>query len=595
MAATDVVNTPTSFYSFNRYPGKAWYSLSPWNGPQVQGVAIQDDYGVTLWWIVYGIWDNLGIEDWEARFTHPDSTYDGIHWHSYVDPVSGLKCIQSSDPHNPANTGTPICSDDPTYGKVNTIIFGYTITFWSQLPIRVNQANLTHNGVEYWTTPWLFSDIAVINPNPASNYPKLIAPNGTLLSDLNKIVGGYTVSPSYVTADGVTPLFFFGGSVAEIPMTLKITSGSTDDGTLSDFYGSQAGPVAVSPVMQSASNNNDYGVGLYTAPPEFSYATSSAFSRTVQLEADFAVPWQSSPAVISIPLQLIRPPLVMIHGMWSNPRDAWGQLFASPTVCANRICETVDWSQYADSPITNGLPHVWATVSEVLNGLRAAGVAVTKVDVIAHSAGAPLTRLYAQQSYYLRVDNFKTGDLHMLLTLGCAHHGTQIADFVTKLLTWADPKVVKATQFVFAMLGKETTNGIIQDLRTVSPTMLSIQPTAALAHAWIGDLPSLNNGILEKALWTLLAGVCSTTSAQNYATCSGIQAGDAELLRSRVFNGQVNDGLVAHDMQAGGVILSAQTTLTNTPHTKETEVVNPVEVAGILDGTSGVVDTGGFQ
>ena len=63
MAATDVVNTPTSFYSFNRYPGKAWYSLSPWNGPQVQGVAIQDDYGVTLWWIVYGIWDNLGIED----------------------------------------------------------------------------------------------------------------------------------------------------------------------------------------------------------------------------------------------------------------------------------------------------------------------------------------------------------------------------------------------------------------------------------------------------------------------------------------------------------------------------------------------------
>ena len=598
MSATDVLNTPTYLYAFRRYPGKNWYSLTPWNGQEMQGVAIFDDYGITVWWIVYGIWNDEGIEDWEVRLTKPDSSFEGLHWHTEMRTVNGVyeKCFISSDPVTHQTQGS-FCKDDPTYGQqtgTNTILFGYTHAFWSDSTIELRTANLTHNGAELWTTPWLLGDLRLLNPNSGISYYSLIDSSGHVTSNLQKISTSSAPTPSYVVADGITPLLFRVGSTVEVPVTLKVTSGATDDGTLSDFYSGQTGPVSISPVMQLAPNNNYYGVGLYTSPSRFASVAMPTLTRAISLEADFAVSWQSWPAVISITLQLIRPPLIGIHGMWSNPEDAWGQLFANPTVCANRICETVNWSRYADSPLTNGIPYVWATVSEMLGGLRMAGVAVTKVDVIAHSAGAPLIRLYTQKSYYRRIDNFNTGDLHMLLTFGGVHHGTQIADFVTQLLASADPKVVKVTQRVFAAFGKKTTNGIIQDLRTASPTMLSIQPTVALAHAWIGDLPSLNNGVLEKTLWTLLAGVCST-SAQTYATCSGVHTWDIELLRSRVFNGQVNDGLVPHDIQAGGLIVSARTIESFTPHTKETQVVNPAGVAGILDNVGGIADTAGFR
>jgi hypothetical protein len=69
----------------------------------------------------------------------------------------------------------------------------------------------------------------------------------------------------------------------------------------------------------------------------------------------------------------------------------------------------------------------------------------------------------------------------------------------------------------------------------------------------------------------------------------------AEGLRSRVFAGQVNDGLVDREMQAGGVSSSAQTALYFTPHTEEVAMMSPAEVAGVLDGIGGLVDAGGFR
>jgi len=597
MSAMDVVNTSTSFYAFRRYPGKAWYSLSPWNGQAMQGVAIIDDYGITVWWIVYGIWNYDGIEDWEVRLTKPDGSFEGLHWHTEMRTVNGVyeKCFISSDPVTHQERGQ-FCKDDSTYGQqtgTNTIIFGYTHTFWSDTKIEVRTANLTHNGTEIWTTPWLLGDLRLLNPNSGFSYYSLIDASGHVTTNLQQISTSSAPTPSYVVADGITPLLFRVGSTVEVPVTLKITSGSTDDGTLSDFYGGQTGPVTISPVMQLAPNNNSYGVGLYTAPPEFSFIASTAFSRTVQLEADFAVPWQGYPAVLSVPFQLLRRPLVMIHGMWSNTKT-WNVLAADPAVCASRICVGVDWHP-ADTPLPNNVEHVSNTTRSLLGGLRQANVAVTQADVIAHSAGTPLFRLYRQSSYGLRADNFFLGDFRKMLTLGGVHHGTLIADFVQQLLTSVDPAVVKLVRLGFAAIGKNTSNGIIGDLRIMSPTMQSIRPTAGLAHTWIGDLPNLANSSSEQLLWRVLTDVCSLRSSQNITQCQGITLNSTELLRNRVFNGQVNDGLVAHDMQSGGVVLSAQTTQANTPHTRETEVANPAEVAGILDGTSGVVDIGGFR
>ncbi|MEK7415507.1 MAG: hypothetical protein AAB263_19555, partial [Planctomycetota bacterium] len=291
--------------------------------------------------------------------------------------------------------------------------------------------------------------------------------------------------------------------------------------------------------------------------------------------------------------QLLRPPLVMIHGMWSDP-DAWDVLAANPAVCASRICVAVDWHP-ADTPLPNNVKYVWNTTRSLLGGLRQANVAVTQADVIAHSAGGPLFRLYRQSIYGLRVDNFLLGDFRKILTIGSPHHGTPIANFVQSLLATTNPKIVNLVKWAFAKSNRNIERGIIADLQTTSSTMTGIQSTPGRAHTWIGDLPSLSVAHDEKDLWNLLAFICSTKDAQNLPTCAGIRTRDAELLRSRVFSGQVNDALVAHDMQAGGLVVSATTTLANTPHTQEPNVVSPAELSGLLDGTSGVLDDTGLH
>lgn len=593
----EVVNTPTSFYSFRRYPVAEGPSSA---GHEIQGVVLIDvDHHVTVWWIVYGIWNNQGMEHWEARLTKSDGTIDGIHWHTEMKTVNGVyqKCFISSEPVTGTVRGE-FCEDDPVYGKsqTNTIVFGLTRTLWFvDTKVEVWNASLTHNGSEIWATPWLLGDLRLLNPNSGSEDFNLVDSDGQLISDLGQISQSRAPAPSYVAADGLTPLLFRVGSTPEVPVTLKVTSHLVEDGTLTDFYRSQPDSVSISPVMQLAPNGNRYGVGLYSAPPEFSSAASSEFSRTVNLQAEFAVPWRSSPVVVLVSFELLRPPLMLIHGMWSDTK-VWDRLFSDAAVCGERReCIRVDWSP-ADTPLPNNVKYVDKKIRSLLEGLRQANVAITQMDVIAHSAGGPLFRLYRQSSSGNRPDNFFLGDFRKMLTIGSPHHGTPIADFVSKVLSSGNPYIIDKLKIAFFLFRRNTSKGIIEDLRLASSTMQSIQPTAGLAHAWIGSLPSLAGTFSEKILWSALTDICIVPPSQLLIPdCLGITPGSAENLRSRVFDGEVNDGLVGHSVQSGGVSSPAQTLLSNTAHTQEIEAVSAQDVAALLDSTSGELDNGGFQ
>jgi PKD repeat protein len=158
------------------------------------------------------------------------------------------------------------------------------------------------------------------------------------------------------------------------------------------------------------------------------------------------------------PFTLIRPPVVMVHGLWGNPGDfsklgdtltekGWLYLY----------CSSYD----NKASFATNIPKVKADIINSLNGPRRAMYAATKVDVVAHSMGGCLTKL---------IDNaFLQKNVRKIITIGTPHQGSPVADRVFGLRE-TDPVKFNIIQGIFNILATGHRNslsgGAVEDLRT---------------------------------------------------------------------------------------------------------------------------------
>jgi len=88
----------------------------------------------------------------------------------------------------------------------------------------------------------------------------------------------------------------------------------------------------------------------------------------------------------------------------------------------------------ADYQVTNAMPFFNNTlvpfhaVKDAREHMRQMDVACTRVDIVAHSMGGILTRLYMQNNFdsehqFFRPDNFNGGDINRLITINTPHMG----------------------------------------------------------------------------------------------------------------------------------------------------------------------------
>lgn len=191
----------------------------------------------------------------------------------------------------------------------------------------------------------------------------------------------------------------------------------------------------------------------YTAPNAFcrqgNSTDPSAVSRPTKLNVLYG-----SVICASIDFNLFRPPVIMLHGLWGKSAG-WNNLVTylkgNPTVYPDGLLYPYNYKQsHADSFSQNS----WLCDHAIFLGImraRELGYSANKVDLVCHSMGGVLARIYLQEAYGQKYK----GDIHRLITIGTPYSGSQAADFLVSDLN--------LSTFLNRM-GKRTDQGAVRDL-----------------------------------------------------------------------------------------------------------------------------------
>ena len=285
-------------------------------------------------------------------------------------------------------------------------------------------------------------------------------------------------------------------------------------------------------------------------------------SRTVEVNFAFTPKdGFANTSYLVIPLTVIRPPLVLIHGLWGNS----GSFSATAWVQDKRDDKdfyVTEWPNYKATNARNlstNFPKVQGFVREGLIDARDMAYAATQADVVAHSMGGLLTRLYVGSDQFKRPDNFGLGDVHRLVTLDTPHFGSGLGNLLVSLnknsprfRTIVDT-LWMARFFDFTDKG-DIFGGAVCDLAENSPALrgLSGGPTELLS--WVitatggpADPPPPYK-YLPLAEWFFTTDTCEFSVDPN---CEPLKFFPQDIVDGFRFR-EANDGIVPLSSQRGG-------------------------------------------
>ena len=337
------------------------------------------------------------------------------------------------------------------------------------------------------------SDVPVPPPNLefVDPNPTLLDRQGKLVQDAAQLATGERVVTG-AAADGVTLVLLRLRS--DCPVTFSLVDPA--EGELSTLDGSGHGPsVNATPRYVG---DQQWAFALYTPPLNFSAEGDTGFEKEIGFNGDgaFATTF----------LKLVRPPVVLVHGVWSD-LTAWSgleQQLESDKFDGFPVfgASLVDYGGLDPAPSFDprkpsvAVESLIGSTETVLRSFRNRGIAVTQVDVVGHSLGGLVAR--ARVAYgplpYRNRQNLMRGDFHKLITVGSPHYGTKLADFLLAnqcdaWSAWTGDKTLK--DFFEKTLKKPLGEAIYGfQTRGANSPLAALGATHVPSHAIVGYKPA---------------------------------------------------------------------------------------------------------
>ena len=171
---------------------------------------------------------------------------------------------------------------------------------------------------------------------------------------------------------------------------------------------------------------------------QFSITPPEKFKEPYSIQIDLAVTSDDGTSrrlddLGSIPV--IHPPVVLIHGIWSS-RDA---MIPMRTFLDNtghfKIITTADYSTTSYNDIRTNVGALRKAINAAFQQMESRGIKGKQVDVVAHSLGGLIARLYmlGYTDKSGRPVAGKLGQIRKLITLGTPHLGSTLGDWYAEL------------------------------------------------------------------------------------------------------------------------------------------------------------------
>ncbi|HVT57848.1 MAG TPA: carboxypeptidase regulatory-like domain-containing protein [Thermoanaerobaculia bacterium] len=343
--------------------------------------------------------------------------------------------------------------------------------------------------------PQAFLHVEVLDPIGDDNLVNtLVASQGTLTTDLEVLA---TTSPPAVTGlvtDGVTRVLLRATVSGPGDVVFSVTGGppTSSDGGLQTI-GSQSGTASSLTVPTSRTHDGQYhAFAIFLSPADFNSngAHGEERSRTIELKAAFRSNALQE-ANQTILLRLERPPVLLVHGIWSSAGQAWGK---SPLLSDSRFL----WHTFSytnDVHFSQNASVVSSAINSLIMNARArlsyshgqATTAVSQVDIGAHSMGGLLTRIWAGDRNYHSKASYGSGTIHKVITLDTPHSGSTLAQYLAFLRNSHDQEAYQCFRETLARHERAIDHGAVDDLAPDSSALKGIGASKLGAHVMIGN------------------------------------------------------------------------------------------------------------
>lgn len=215
-----------------------------------------------------------------------------------------------------------------------------------------------------------------------------------------------------------------------------------------------ANAISANNIATNASNNYLF---WYVSPDDFMIdgkPYQSTNYRTVKLRARILLQGASQPVEVNMPLTIVRPPLMLVHGLNGSGLGTWNDFslqYEIPFLGNSNKVDVLPGGSYdANSKILMYRPD--ATPRDLKNSFQGTlklmhekGYAANQVDYICHSMGGDMIR-YAVENYptdFYQNNHYPTygaGFANKVITINTPHQGSPLADLINGFVDYIPTK-----------------------------------------------------------------------------------------------------------------------------------------------------------
>jgi pimeloyl-ACP methyl ester carboxylesterase len=326
----------------------------------------------------------------------------------------------------------------------------------------------------------------------------------------------------------------------------------------------------------------------YTAPEDFVRDGHSEDRTQGYREIDLSVQ-VGGQNIEPPPFYLFKPPVVLIHGIWSSA-GTWTKLMGYLNENYGNLIYAISYPKDRHFSENKGVVDkaVEIAIKNAKNHGFSEPIVVKQADVVTHSMGGVLANMYITSDAYRH-------DINRVITIGTPHSGSHIANYALYFL-FNESKIPSDLSnniiTLCELTGRSLTNGAVEDLQVGSSANLQLihdlkQPDAPGVPIYaISCDTNMDEPVGWMSFLYYLLGTLDTY-------CGGEYFGDNDM-EEAIFGTKQTDFIVSCQSQRGGSAKSAKVYVTD--HIDEAKDENVKEkVCELLNSPISNFGSNGFN